>query len=385
MHVLLLAPLRDLDPIPDEPLTAMLAAVTREPATRRISLTGLSERAVAECIELTAAEIASPELASELYAETEGNPLFVAETVRLLALEGLRPAPSGEVRLVIPQSVRDVISRRLAHLSPECNRLLVLASVLGREFTLDSLARIGGISEEELLETLDEAVLARVVSEVPGVTGRLRFAHVLIRDTLYDALTPARRVQLHRQALRALEARYGDASGAHLAALAHHAVAGSEFDKAKRYASAAGDRSLELLAYEEAERLYQTALDSLDLATQTDDQGRCDLLLSLGEARARAGESASAGEAVLQAAELAARLGLARELARAAAPEAWDPQRDGAKAHRKFVVPAVRSVTRTPRLHEGSASAIGCRRSEPCKSVGGQDWIRRDEIFGRSR
>jgi len=319
MHVLLLAALRDLDPIPDEPLTAMLAEVTREPATRRITLTGLSERDIAEYIDLTAAEIASHELASELYAETEGNPLFVAETVRLLSLEGLRPEPGGEVRLVIPQSVRDVISRRLAHLSPECNGLLVLASVLGREFTLDSLARIGGISEDALLDTLDEAMLARIVSEVPGVIGRLRFAHVLIRDTLYDALTPARRVQLHRQALGALEARYGDAPGAHLAALAYHAIAGSEFDKARGYASRAGDRSLELLAYEEAERLYQTALDSLDLAAPADDRGRCQLLLSLGEARARAGESTSAGEAFLQAADLAGRLGLARELAQAAA------------------------------------------------------------------
>jgi DNA-binding SARP family transcriptional activator len=318
MRVLLLAALRDVDPIPDEPLTEMLAAVTREPTTRRISLTGLSEHDVAAYLELTAAQIASDEFAAELHAETEGNPLFVAETVRLISLEGLRSQAGGEVRLVIPQSVRDVISRRLAHLSSECHALLVLASVLGREFTLDSLVDAGGPPEDELLELLDEAMTARVVSEFPGVTGRLRFAHVLVRDTLYDGLTTARRVQLHRRVLRALEARYGDAPGAQLAALVHHAVAGSEFEKARRYASRAGDRSLELLAYEEAERLYQLALDSLDLATPSDDHGRCELLLALGDVQARAGNGPGARETFLQAAAIARTAGMPERLGRAA-------------------------------------------------------------------
>jgi hypothetical protein len=85
---------------------------------------------VAEYLELTASEIASSELAADLYAETEGNPLFVAETVRLLSLEGVTPELGGTVRVAIPQSVRDVISRRLGHLSPDCNHSLTLASVL---------------------------------------------------------------------------------------------------------------------------------------------------------------------------------------------------------------------------------------------------------------
>jgi DNA-binding SARP family transcriptional activator len=75
MHVLLLAVMRDVDPIPGEPLTAMLAEVAREPVTRRLALGGLSERDVSAYVEVAAAEIASPELASALYAETEGNPL----------------------------------------------------------------------------------------------------------------------------------------------------------------------------------------------------------------------------------------------------------------------------------------------------------------------
>jgi hypothetical protein len=98
-----------------------------------------------------------------------------------------------------------VIARRVAHLSGECKRVLVLASILGREFDPRVLAQVAGVTEDALLDTLDEAMEARVVSDVPGARERLRFAHVLIRDTLYEGLTTARRVRLHRQVVAALE------------------------------------------------------------------------------------------------------------------------------------------------------------------------------------
>jgi hypothetical protein len=287
--------------------------------TGRLPLGGLSERDVAQYVELTASEIASSELAAGLHAETEGNPLFVGEIVRLLAVEGASAESTAEVRLAIPQSVRDVIARRLSHLSEECHRVLVLASVIGREFAVDALARVGGVPEGELLDVLDEAMAARVVSELPARTARLRFAHVLIRDTLYEGLTSARRVRLHRLVVDELEALYGDDPGPHLAELAYHSLAGSELDKGVRYARRAGDRALALLAYEESARLYRMALDALDRPDRRDEKARCELLLSLGEAEAWAGNSPAAKGAFLDAARTARHLRLPRELARAAA------------------------------------------------------------------
>ena len=317
-RMLVLGAYRDVDPIPEQSFTAMLAEIAREPVSRRLSLGGLSSDDVAEYVELSASEMASAELVVTLHEETEGNPLFVGETVRLLAVEGLRRESTG-AGISIPQSVRDVIARRLGHLSAECNRVLVLASVLGREFALDTLACVAGVSEDELLEVLDEAMTARVVSDIPGGSSRLRFAHGLIRDTLYERLTTARRVRLHRLAVGALDALYGEEPGPHLAELSHHSVAGSEFDKGLRYAQPAGDRALALLAYEEAVRLYEMALEALDLSSTPDERTRCELLLSLGEAQARAGNSPAAKKASLDAAGIARRLGLPRELARAAA------------------------------------------------------------------
>jgi DNA-binding SARP family transcriptional activator len=318
-HILLLAAYRDVDPIPGRPLTETLAEVAREPVTRRVSLGGLSEREVAQYVKLTASQIASMPLVAAVHQETEGNPLFVGEIVRLLAVEGVGSESTAEARLAIPQSIRDVIARRLTHLSHECNRLLVLAAVIGREFALDALARLAGVSEDGLLDVLDEAMAARVLADVPGAADRLRFAHVLIRDTLYEGLAAARRARLHRQVVAALEALYGDEPGQHLAELAHHSMASSDVDKALRYAQRAGDRALALLAYEEAARLYQTALDALDLADVRDERTRCELLLSAGEAQMRAGNTQAAKRAFLDAAGIGRRLGLPRELARAAA------------------------------------------------------------------
>jgi DNA-binding SARP family transcriptional activator len=237
-HILLLGAYRDVDPSLGQALTEMLAEVTREQVTRRLALGGLSEREVARYVELTASDIASSELVAGLHAQTEGNPLFVGEIMRLLSAEGVASQSAAAARRAIPQSIREIIARRLAHLSPASERMLMLASVIGREFALDALAHMGGVSEHELLDILDEALAARVLFDLPDGAGRLRFAHVLIRDTLYEGLTSARRVRLHRLAVEALEALYGDEPGPHLAELAYHSVVGRDQGKGLRYARA---------------------------------------------------------------------------------------------------------------------------------------------------
>ena len=312
-RMLVLGAFRDVDPLVSGPLAETLAELVREPATGRISLAGLDERDVAAFVDQ--AGIATPGVAETLHEETEGNPLFLGELVRLLAVEGV----GADLRHTIPDTLRDVIGRRLAHLTPECNRVLVLASVFGREFAVDLLERVSELREDELLNLLDEALGARVLTDVPDAAARLRFAHVLFRDALYDGLTTPRRVRLHRLVLDALEAMVGEAPGPYLAELAHHAIAASEFERGLRYARTAGDRALALLAYEEAARLYEEALDTLDAARPGDDAERCELLLSLGEAETRAGSTPAAKAAFLAASGVARSLARPRELARAAA------------------------------------------------------------------
>jgi DNA-binding SARP family transcriptional activator len=319
-RLLIVGAYRDVDPTLADPLATTLTELAREPVTRTLALAGLGEADVARFIELTAPGASAADLGPAVKAESDGNPLFVGEIVRLLAAEGRLDEPAIEP-LAIPQSVREVIGRRLRHLSDQCNRLLAMASVLGREFDLTVLAGVSGLERGAILELLDEGIEARVVSEVPGVIGRMRFAHALIRDAAYHGLTRSRRVQLHRQVGEALEALYASDLDPHFAALAHHffaSAAGGNGQKAVDYARRAGSRAVAVLAYEEAVRLYEMALEALGPKETPDEPTRCELLLSLGEAQARSGEMAPAKDTFACAATAAKELGLAELLARAA-------------------------------------------------------------------
>ena len=258
-------------------------------------------------------------LAEALHRQTEGNPLFVAELVRLLTAEGAfagaRSRAPGAPPLV-PEGVRAVIGRRLARLSEPCRALLARASAIGVEVDLELLARLERRPAAELLPMLDEAAAAHLLREPLAPGAPWRFRHSLVRDVLYSALPTSVRTGLHRAIGEALETLHGADVDLPLAELAHHyvrAAAGGDPAKAIAYSGLAAARASQLYAHEEAERHLRVAL-----ALTTDDVERCGLLLALGEAATAAGDQAEARTAFLRAADLARRLGLADELARAA-------------------------------------------------------------------
>src|SRR5262249_34883320 len=153
--------------------------------------------------------------ARSISRETEGNPFFVQEIVRHLVDEGAFGRDggqwTGEARLGnlrLPESVRDVIGRRLSRLSAACTKCLTVAAVVGKEFGIDALGPIAEIDEERLFEVLEEAVTARVVEQVPQAIGRYRFAHTLIRETLYEELRTLERVRCHYRVGMVLETLY---------------------------------------------------------------------------------------------------------------------------------------------------------------------------------
>jgi DNA-binding SARP family transcriptional activator len=313
-RLLVLCAFRDVDPTLGDPLTSALAQLVREPHTVHIELGGLAEPDVAAYLELATGTEPAAALVRAVHTETEGNPLFVAELVRLLEAEG--HLAETDVPGRIPPGIRAVIGQRLGRLSEPCRNLLIPASVMGREFDLAVLARLGDLDQQETLDALDEAVAERIVGDVPGAPGRLRFGHALIRDTLYDELSAARRLQLHRTVGEALEATYAAQLDSHLAELAHHFFAAAPAGvagKAVDYARRGGDRAASQLAYEEAVRLYDMALMLVD-----EDVARCGLLLASGEARARAGNTPASKQAFREAAGLAERCELTEQFARAA-------------------------------------------------------------------
>jgi tetratricopeptide (TPR) repeat protein len=319
--ILALGLYRDDELEPGAPSAAAIAELRREPAARFLTLRGLEEPDVTRFIDQTTDVSPPASLVSAVYHETEGNPLFVGELVRLLAQEGRLAGLEPGARLAIPASVMEVIGRRLEHLSAECRDVLTMASVIGIDFDVGALGRIAEQPTRRMIDVLDEAIRARAVVEVPGTAGRLRFAHALIRHTLYEAIPSSRRLGLHRLTGEVLESLYGIEREAHLAELAHHffaAIPEGDPDRAVEYARRAGDVASARLAFEEAARLYGMALQALRFKATQDDDLRCDLLLSVADAQAWAGDVPTARGTFLSAADLAGRLGRPQDMARAA-------------------------------------------------------------------
>jgi predicted ATPase len=232
---------RDIDVGRHHPLAQTLGELGREQLTHRIVLRGLGERDVARFIEITAGLKPPETLVAKVYKETEGNPFFVNEIVRLLVSDGRLQHPEAvkSWSVDIPQGVREVVSRRLDRLSADCNRVLTIGSVIGREFSAELLEGLIDLTRDRLVEVLDEATAARVITELPRPVGRYSFSHALIRETLYGELTTMRRVPLHRQIGEALEALYGANPEPHLAELAYHffeAAQGGDVERAIAYA-----------------------------------------------------------------------------------------------------------------------------------------------------
>ncbi|MGH9011621.1 MAG: hypothetical protein ACRDYF_17520, partial [Acidimicrobiia bacterium] len=251
---------------------------------------------------------------------------FVREVLRHLAETGAVQRQEGTWttlpvdQLGIPEGVRDVVGRRLARLSGDTNQALRVAAVVGPEFELGVVQAAGDLSEEKLLAAIEEAADARVVTEVSAT--RFRFAHALVRATLYESLTTVRQVALHRKTAEAIESIYARVLDDYVPTLAHHWAKASapvrDVTRAVEYAQRAGDLALAQLAHDEAAQYYASGLDLLDAGdADADDPRRLELLIGRGEAQRRSGDP-SYRDTLLGAARLAGQLGDASALARAA-------------------------------------------------------------------
>jgi class 3 adenylate cyclase len=322
-RVLILGTYRDVELGRQHPLEQTLAELARAHLSDRVLLRGLTGTDVSRFIELTSNRPPPRSLVEAVYRETEGNPFFVHEVVQLLQSDGRldRPEEVESWSLEIPQGVRQVIGRRLSALSEECNAVLAIASVIGREFDLPILSIVADPSEDRVLELIEAAEDARIVGEVPDQTGRYRFSHALIRETLYEEIRTTRRLRLHRRVAEAIEELHAGKLEPRMDELAYHfceAASVGDVERAVGYAERAAERATGLLAYEEAANHYDRALTALEAAEPVDERRRCELLIALGTAQFRSGAADQYRQTFLRAIEIARKLGLAGPFAHAA-------------------------------------------------------------------
>jgi predicted ATPase len=254
---------------------------------------------------------------ADLLDRAGGNPFYAEEFARMVL--------DGHSHQGLPQSVQGLIAARLDGLALDEKELLQNAAVVGRVFWTGSL---GGDDRPRLEEALHALARREFVrrerrSSIAGET-EYAFRHALIRDVAYEQLPKARRADRHLAAAGWIEslARRED----HAEMLASHYLRAVEYvsaggvvreelvERTVRALRDAGDRALSLHAYPPAAGFYERAI-----ALRPGPPGaRRELLLSLGDALARAGEQVRARETFLTAAELARRDGSAEHLARAA-------------------------------------------------------------------
>jgi DNA-binding CsgD family transcriptional regulator/tetratricopeptide (TPR) repeat protein len=358
-RVLLLATFRDTEAEVPDTLAETLADLRRAEDVVRIRLKALSPDAVREFVHRAVSrEVGAEleELAGAISELTGGNPFLMCELWRALLETRVVDLAHGELHVTrplsdlgTPESVREVVSQRLARLSPATGGVLELAAAVGAEFDLGLIRRASGLEERDVLATLDESVRSRLIEEVASHRLGYRFTHELVRRAVYDRLTALRRAELH---LRVGEAReQGEIRSARaLADLAHHFTAAAplgEVQRAVDYNILAARAASDALAFDEASRLLETALE---LGVQEKPR-RAEILLELGSASHRAGKSLPALDAFTAAADIARELGDAELLARAAIgyeDTCWRPG-------------ALRDATD---LLEEASAALGEQRSE---------------------
>ena len=321
--ILIVGTYRDTE-LERSPLDDTLADLRRDDLFRRVVLRGLSTDELGEFLTKRIGSVPPPEFIDALSAETGGNPFFAGEVAAHL----IESNQSGLVaqsfaaempldRLGMSEGVRDLLGRRMARLRRASTQALEIASVVGREFDVPTLAILDQVVESELREYLESAVRAGLLRQDPSRPDRYAFTHALVRQRLYGSLGTTRRVRLHWQVGVALRA----APDQDVEAIAYHLTEGvlaGEVVEAVDATLVAAERALTMSAFETAVDQFGNAIALLDQADVDDPDRRYTALVGLGDAHVALSNALGYTDAFLAAAEVARRQGRADRLARAA-------------------------------------------------------------------
>jgi tetratricopeptide (TPR) repeat protein len=318
-EVLILCTTRSEEVDESHPLFLLVAALGRTGRLTEIELAPLRPDQTKEmAVQLKRGAI-SPQAASALFAYTEGNPLYIVET---LADDGWEthldappsfdsPQPLNGHNGALPAKIYATIRERLTHLSGEARQLASLAAVIGRGFDFETLRLASQVAEERAMRSLDELWRRGIVAEETG--GSYDFSHDRIRDVAYAEIGPVQRPLLHRRVAQALEARHANDPDSVGGRIAHHYEEARDHPAAiHRYMRAAA-RAEKLYMVEQTHTYLDRALDLLDAEPETPDTiSQCiECLLSKEYAlRQTQGQVTEAGREVLNRAyRLATQLG----------------------------------------------------------------------------
>jgi DNA-binding SARP family transcriptional activator/predicted ATPase len=209
-----------------------------------------------------------------LFEETDGQPLFLTETLKALVEDGLvRPdrnsaawqvdwptlEEQGSWSRVLP-GVQAIIRGWLGRISVPAGGLLAAASVLAQNASFDHLCRVAGLEENQAMAALDELLGQQLLLEGDEALPALghdpvySFSHQKVSEVVYAEAGTARRRMLHRRAFEALQE-----TSAPPAECAHHALNAGLVAETIRYSLEAGNAAMDIFAVRVAVAHYETA------------------------------------------------------------------------------------------------------------------------------
>lgn len=303
--LLVAATIRSTEIDSSHPLISWLIDFRGTDQLTEIELRPLDEHDTALLAAYIAGGELNPDTASQLYRETEGNPLFIVETVR-----------AGEIKDTIKQGtslspkIQTVIESRLAQLSPSARRIANLAAVIGRAFAFDVLTEASHEDEDWLVRGLDELWQRRIIREQSD--NDYDFSHNKIREIVYNSLSAANRRLLHRRIAGAMESVYAANLDNFSKQIALQYEAAGEKEKAIAYYQQAGLVAQQIFANPDAIQLYSSGLKLLETLPDNPKQAEQELilqrLLSIVQRNSKGYAGTEVGQALSRARALCQRL-----------------------------------------------------------------------------
>jgi tetratricopeptide (TPR) repeat protein len=212
-----------------------------------------------------------PEFCKMVYEKTRGNPFFAEEVVKSLKEEEVIYREENEwkikevSRIEFPETVKNVIKARISRLGDECQNVLTMASLVGNDFTFEALSAVTGIEEGKLLELMEKVLKTGLFKHrVIRGTDVCSFADIMVRDVVYEEVSPFRRKKLHNVVGCALEKVYAKKIDEHFGELASHFLESGDKDKALGYFLKAGQKAAKIYANREAISYFESALKLLE-------------------------------------------------------------------------------------------------------------------------
>jgi len=348
--LLILGAYRDTYVDEKHPLSPVLTELNRERLLQSVPLKRLSFDDVSEMIErILEQDDVAREFCELVYEKTRGNPFFVEEVIKSLKEEEViyREKKKWKIkkvsRIEFPKTVKSVIKKRISRLDDESQKVLTMASFVGKDFTFEALCGVTGIEEDKLLVVMEKMLKTGLVKErVVRGEDVCSFADIIVRDVVYEEVSRLRRKRLHGVVGSALEKVYAKNIDEHFGELGYHFLEGREKDKALDYFLKAGEKAQKVYAHDEAFSYLQHALELVE-EKENNLKEKARIIERLGELKGWMGEGDSCIEYLNKSLTLWNQLGDKKNVARLHTRIAyvfwiWASDKENASEHHRMAL-----------------------------------------------